>query len=250
MSLPTHNVQAEFQGGYTAKRGQTLYLAVHHAAALYRQPTGIEDVRAVATYHTKTRGWPGIGYHICLAEEINGGRIGRYNVSDLELVRAHVAWQNHIAVGVSCLTNFTGLPEQKWVDALAEVLAELTRRYPDAIIVGHKEIALGPTQSPDHKDYRTACPGPRWVDWKGDLQAQVARLLAPPKPPTPVAVRYRVLAPMWISETTSPHGPIAVSGTAIVQAGQEILIDEVRSDGYAHTADHRGFLPIGGLEKV
>lgn len=185
MTLPTHNVQAEFQGGFLARRKNTMRIAVHHAAALYRQAAGIEDVRAVAAYHTKTRGWPGIGYHICLAEETNGGRIARYNVSDLDLVRAHVAWWNDRAVGVSCLTNFTGIPEQKWIDALAEVLAELQQRYPSAIIVGHKEIALGPQDSPDGKDWRTACPGPRWADWKPQLLARVDRLLAPTPAPTP-----------------------------------------------------------------
>lgn len=172
--MQTYDVQSDFQGPVKARRKTTKYIVVHHAAALYRTHTGIEDVKSVATYHT--RKWPGvgIGYHVCLAEQTNGGPIARYNVSDLSLVRAHVAWHNHDAVGVSCLTNFTGVPEQKWIDALVAVLIELKTHYPHARIVGHRDIALGPWESPDGKDWRSACPGPAWNDWKEDLLCRVA----------------------------------------------------------------------------
>ena len=83
--MKTFDVQAEFQGTYTAKRRSTA-LMVHHAAALYPTHNGIQDVRQVANYHTHTRRWPGIGYHICLAEETQGGSIARYNCSDQSLI--------------------------------------------------------------------------------------------------------------------------------------------------------------------
>lgn len=162
-----YDVREEFQGGYTTKRSSTRYIVIHHAAALYPQSSGIEDVRAVARYHTQTRGWPGIGYHITLAEETSGGPIARYDVSDLDLERAHVWGRNEEAIGVSCLTNFTGLPAQKWINSLTETLAELVQRYPKAQIVGHGEIAL-----PGHG---TACPGPRWLEWKPQLTAALAK---------------------------------------------------------------------------
>jgi hypothetical protein len=167
--VKVYNVQHELMGAFTVQRTKDAYITVHHAAALYPQATGIEDVRAVATYHTKTKGWGGIGYHIALAEDVQGGPIARYNLSPLTLQRAHVALRNHEAIGVCCLTNFDkhpgGMPEQKWLDALVEVLRELKASYPRAAIVGHREIAL--------KGYETACPGATWSQWKPQLLALV-----------------------------------------------------------------------------
>lgn len=166
-----YNVAQEFQGLFTERRSRTRYIVVHHAAALYPTGTGIEDVRAVARYHLG-KGWSGIGYHIALAEETNGGAIARYDLSDLDLQRAHIWGRNHECVGVSCLTNFTGMPAQKWIDALAEVLRELVERYPQAEIVGHREITL-PGRG-------TVCPGPAWLRWKPQLLESVAsRLIMP-----------------------------------------------------------------------
>ncbi len=175
MHLPTYHVESEFQGNFTARRTATDIL-VHHAAAMYPHNAGIEDVRAVATYH-RSKGWSGIGYHVVLAEEVQHGPIARYHVSDLDLQRAHIAWRNHEFVGLSCLTNFDAtphkLPAQKWIDALVTALADLLERYPNAHIYGHTEKALDALHSPDHGDYRTACPGSRWHDWKNDLLVAV-----------------------------------------------------------------------------
>lgn len=160
-----HNVQSEFQGSFTTKRTSTRYLVVHHAAALYPTRNGIDDVRAVARFHTVDRGWGGIGYHICLAEATPDGPIERFDVSDERLQRAHILDRNDECLGVSCLTNFTGMPAQKWFDALAETLRDLNTRYPTAQIVGHKEIAVPRGQ--------TSCPGPLWHQWKARLIAAV-----------------------------------------------------------------------------
>jgi hypothetical protein len=170
--MKTFDVQNEFQGGFGSFRPHTRFIAVHHAAATYSGP-GIEHVRAVARFHTKERKWPGIGYHICLAEETPGGPIARYNVSDLDSVRAHVFQRNSEAVGVVCLTNFANqVPDAKWIDALVEVLKELKTRYPGAEIAGHRDLALASAP--------TGCPGGRWAEWKPTLLQRVAA--APPQP--------------------------------------------------------------------
>jgi hypothetical protein len=165
--MNVYDVRDEFEGRYTTKRTSNAYLVVHHAAALYPTRTGIEDVRAVARYHTNDRGWPGIGYHICLAEESPNGPIARYDVSDPDLQRAHILDRNHQCLGVSCLTNFTGWPEQKWIDALVETLRGLKRQshFKKSKIVGHGEIAV-----PNGK---TSCPGPAWPQWKQTLISAV-----------------------------------------------------------------------------
>ena len=68
--------------------------------------------------------------------------------------------------------------------------------------------------------------------------------------PSAGAGLYRVLAPMWISETsTYIHGPIALEGTGVIFAGNVVMIDEVKA-GIAHLQDGRGFLPLGGLERI
>jgi hypothetical protein len=165
--MNTFDVQAEFQGNFRSVRPHTHFIAVHHAAATFSGQQGIDHVRAVARFHVDERKWPGIGYHVCLAEETRGGPIARYNVSDLEAVRAHVFQRNSEAVGVVCLTDFASrVPEQKWVDALVEVLRELKVRYPNAEIMGHRDLAL--SSAP------TACPGGRWADWKSTLLERVA----------------------------------------------------------------------------
>lgn len=172
-----YNMIGRFQGGYRDMRPTTDLIIVHHAAALYRQLTGAEDVQAVANYHVNTRKWPGIGYHCCIAEEENGGPVARYDVSDVRLERAHIYGLNSRAVGVSCLTNFVGMPDQKWIDGLAVVVGEWATRWPKARIMGHGEVAL-----PGHG---TLCPGPLWHEWKSTL----LRLVNKPV----LSVAYRVL---------------------------------------------------------
>lgn len=179
--MQTYSVQAEFQGSYTRQRTRTRYLVVHHAAALYGMASGLDDVRTVDRYH-KSKGWGGAGYHIALAEATQGGPIARYDLSDLSLARAGVAHRNHEALHISCLTNFTDRPAQKWLDALSETLRSLLQIYPNAEIVGHRDIAYSAAQSPDGLDWRTACPGPAWPTWRNDLlrRAHDRPLLGPP----------------------------------------------------------------------
>jgi hypothetical protein len=207
----TYNVQHEFQGDYTTRRTHTDFIVVHHAAGLYPTPTGIEDVRAVARFHTAPepvgRGWPGIGYHIALAEETPGGPIARYNLSDLLLQRANVYAMNHRIVGVSCLTNFVGIPGQKWIDALAETIQDIKPAFPQAKIVGHKEITV-----PGHG---TTCPGVAWLAWKPRLLATVSQHI-----PIPMPATYRVIVDMasvrQAPDSDSPRAGKLARGTTFV----------------------------------
>lgn len=164
---PIYDVRAEFQGSYKQTRAATNYIVVHHAAALYPTAAGIDDVRAIARYHTNTQGWPGIAYSEVIAEEVQGGRLACYITSAPETLRYHVAHRNHEAVGLCCATNFGDrTPSDAWLEALAERLRVWQQRYPSAKIVGHQDIALGPQQAPDGRDWRTSCPGTNWPRWK------------------------------------------------------------------------------------
>jgi hypothetical protein len=202
--LPTFHVEQEFQGGFTTPRTRT-DLLVHHAAALYPSRDGIADVRSVAKYHL-SKGWSGIGYHIALAEEIEGGRIARYFLSDLNVQRAHIAWRNHEFLGVSCLTNFDKhqdrVPGQKWFDALVVTLADLLDIYPSAQIFGHKEKALDAARSPDHTSYLTACPGARWADWKEHLISEVQALVNSRRQPADLWAKWGDKYPLSVEQRT------------------------------------------------
>lgn len=102
--------QRRFEGGFATPRARTDYIVVHHAAALYSSRDGLADVQAVADYHIKVRGWPGIGYHVALAEQWQDGPIAAYVLSDLNLQRAHVLNRNHQAIGICALTNLETMP--------------------------------------------------------------------------------------------------------------------------------------------
>lgn|GEM_PF-4573497 len=176
--MQIHDVQDKLQGGYTRKRTSDEFITVHHAADHYPQHTGLGDIEAVRKWHMEQGNkWPGIGYHIALAEATNGGLVEAYLLGDLGIQRAHVWGQNHRAVGIACLTDFgSAMPGEKWVLALAEAIRTLIRpSMPQAKIVGHKEITL-----PGHG---SACPGAQWLTWKPRLISLVDG--ATPQVPVP-----------------------------------------------------------------
>lgn len=214
-ATPLIDVRAKFQGAYDTPRSSTTYIVVHHAAALYRTATGLEDVRSVHRYHRDSRGWPGIGYTEAIAEQVNGGPLARYRLSDLNLQRGHVMGRNHEAVGVACLTNFTGIPEAKWIEALADSLVDLLEHYPQARIVGHTEITI--------PGYATACPGPAWPLWR----PQLLDLVGQRQRPTTAAIteHYRILGPNSITTNQALAFLLAQPGMAYREASlrNEIL---------------------------
>lgn len=177
MSIPIIDVVETYQGGFTARRIRTDHIVIHHAKANY--PPGIAAVQSVARYHIKTKGWPGIAYHTAIAREANG-KLTRYKLSDPATIRAHVAHRNPLAYGICLLADLTNrAPLADELDALAEAAEDTLRLYPQAQIVGHKDIALGPQESPDGLDWRTDCPGKLWLTWKPLLLAKVAALQHP-----------------------------------------------------------------------
>lgn len=232
------DVRAEFQGSFGNRRKVTRFLVVHHAAALYRQASGIDDVRAIARYHTGTKGWGGIGYHIVLAELTNGNEVARYDVSDLDTQRAHVWLRNHEALGVCCATRFDGVPGVKWLAALGETLRELKERYPQAQIVGHTDIAL--------PGYQTSCPGRLWPVWRPLLMAAVDNLATsnPPK-------RYRVTAPAGANVRNLPNLLAPKVGTVAhgaelqgfpIEGGRVDLAPFGHSSHWVRLADDSGYV--------
>lgn len=221
------DVRREFQGTFTKRRATTRYIVVHHAAALYRQLSGLDDVMAIRNYHVNTKRWPGVAYHIVLAELVNGGEIARYDVSDLDTQRAHIAMRNHEALGVCCATRFDGTPSVKWLAALGETLRELKATYPQAEIVGHTDIAVA--------GYQTTCPGKTWREWRPLLMAAVTNLTTPAAPTS-----YRVKAPAGANVRELPNRMASILTTLIESqtvVGYKTQGDSVTLKGFGTSSE-------------
>ena len=139
--------------GTPSLRISTKYIALHHAAADNCEPW---DINA---WH-KNQGWSGIGYHFFVTKE---GLV--YEGRPITSIGAHCAGQNLYSLGVCCEGNYakeSEMPKEQ-MHALEELLAYLKSKYPNAELVGHRDIGA------------STCPGAYFpLDyfkqlWKGDL---------------------------------------------------------------------------------
>ena len=135
-------------------RKRTKYIIIHCSATPSTLDIGKEEIDK---WH-RQRGWFGIGYHFVIRR--NGTvEVGR-PVMD---VGAHAQGYNAVSVGV-CLVggvdssmkpenNFT---HQQW-EALTRLLKDLKKRFPEAKIIGHNEVA------------NKACPSFDVQKWKATV---------------------------------------------------------------------------------
>lgn len=138
-------------------RASTRYLVVHCSATPPSRDIGAAEIRQ---WHRK-QNWRDIGYHFVIRRDgtVETGR-------PVHEPGAHVSGHNHHSVGV-CLVggvdarmqpedNFT--PAQK--ASLLRLLRELQRDYPDAEVLGHRD--LSPDRNRDGKvtknEWVKACP--------------------------------------------------------------------------------------------
>ena len=120
------------------------YIVVHCSDTIEGQNFTIDDIRR---WHTapkpKGNGWQDIGYHyvIHLDGSIHKGR-------DESVVGAHVEGYNKNSIGVCYIggkeagtfrAKDTRTPAQK--ESLIRLLMQLVVKYPDAQIVGHRDLA-------------------------------------------------------------------------------------------------------------
>lgn len=210
-------------------RTKTNRIVVHHAAWIY-PPGGA--VQSIFSYHSSK--WPQygrIGYHEVIQVEADGSLVC-YEVNPTELIGAGVWGQNGDCFHICAATDFKNeIPLQIWQDALALRVAEARRRYPQAAIVGHKEITL-----PGHG---TECPGGRWAEWKPALIANAENL----------SKRYRVRG-VAIHQGPALSFPIALDGEAFLSSNEEIEIDAVKVGGWGHLKDGRGFVLLEQLRRL
>lgn len=119
-------------------RRQTKYIVVHCSATPPDADIGADEID---TWH-KERGWSGIGYHAVIRRD---GQVefGRH----FDEVGAHVKGWNTRSVGVCMVggVDATGTPENNFTqdqfDSLVAVTVVLERAYPEAEIVGHRDLS-------------------------------------------------------------------------------------------------------------
>lgn len=120
-------------------RTHTDFIAVHCSATRPSQQVDVEDLRK---WH-KAKGWSDVGYHWIVTRK---GVIQRGRPENR--VGAHVEGFNAVSIGV-CLVggvsedDFTK-PENNFTPqqfaALARLLSVLKKKYPNAVIQGHRDF--------------------------------------------------------------------------------------------------------------
>ena len=120
-----------------AKRSSTQYVAVHCSATQPSQDIGLNEIRQ---WH-RQRGWVDVGYHFIIRRSglVETGR-------PIDAVGAHVEGFNSNSVGV-CLVggiDSKGRAEDNFTPAqyaaLAELLRDLRKQYPGAVVQGHRDF--------------------------------------------------------------------------------------------------------------
>lgn len=120
------------------------------------------------------------------------------------------------------------------IAALTWLVRELMLKFqiPLSLIDTHRAIALPKGRKVDPSDWTDAS----FYRWRAQLEG-------------PLIVPYRALHTQAVFEAPDPAARIALAGTAEINAGDTVRVDEVKA-GWAHLATHVGFVPIGILEKM
>jgi N-acetyl-anhydromuramyl-L-alanine amidase AmpD len=136
------------------KRPRTDFIVVHCAAT---KPTMDIGVREIRQWHVG-QGWLDVGYHFVIRRNgtVEDGR-------PHDVIGSHVKDYNSRALGI-CLVggiNAEGKPENNFTkeqfDSLHLLLIATKRQYPEANIVGHRELDPG-----------KACPSFDVGNWLAD----------------------------------------------------------------------------------
>lgn len=121
-------------------RKKTDYLVVHCAATKPSMDIGWKEIDR---WH-RQRGWLKIGYHYVIRRDgtVEPGR-------ELMEIGAHVKGYNSVSVGI-CLVggiDEKGKPDNNFSDeqmaALGYLLTKLKKIFPDAKVVGHRDLFSG-----------------------------------------------------------------------------------------------------------
>jgi len=122
-------------------------IIIHHTAG------GIhETMESIRELHVNGRGWSDIGYHYVI-DRTGGLNLARPNWR----VGAHCRGYNSTSIGIAVMGNFEE-NEFEHVTELGNLLREMKRRFPDAVIRKHNDYGA------------TLCPGKHLVKWLTDFE--------------------------------------------------------------------------------
>lgn len=125
---------------YFRRKSPPQFVVLHHSGSRHG-PNAELSVRAIARYHVRTRGWPGIGYHYVVGADGSIFQTNRH-----ETVSYHAGGVNEKSLGVCLLGNFvSGPPPAAQVAAAVRLLT-----YLNLPVKPHRAVS------------RTACPGQAW----------------------------------------------------------------------------------------
>lgn len=116
--------------GGLSNRASTEYIALHHAAAVTCTAAQVDQ------WH-KDNDWSGIGYHYFVRKD---GTI--YRGRPENKMGAHVSGMNNRSLGICAEGNYdieTTMPTAQY-NAIVELISDIKTRYPNAKVVGHREI--------------------------------------------------------------------------------------------------------------
>lgn len=163
------------------------------AITLHYSATPIEKnftAAAIDKMHKK-RGFKGIGYHYYIRKDgtVETGRdmskAGKWEQG------AHCKGSNHNSIGICCEGGVkaadpnvgldTRTPEQ--TKALIKLIRELLVRFPDAKIIGHRDMPKAATQ----------CPGYNATEWWASASKPAPSIAAQPRPKGLLALILQLL---------------------------------------------------------
>ena len=130
-------------------------IVIHHVGAAERDYTAQE----LATYHVRSRGWPGIGYHFVIHPD---GRIEQTN--KLTSVSWHAGRWNTRSIGIVLAGTFTNSPPTAPCRSRCRQLIGALRIHLGRSLayLAHRDLdntGYGPTE----------CPGATWPSWRDSL---------------------------------------------------------------------------------
>jgi hypothetical protein len=131
-------------------------ITIHHTVS----GSSLADITAIAGYHVNTKGWAGIAYHYCITAD---GQI--YQTNRLVTKSAHSGGNNHYAIGIAILGDFTNKQPSALQLASCEMLVDYLigeRLKKVNHIWGHRDMPTAP-------DAGTQCPGNTYLDWIGPI---------------------------------------------------------------------------------
>ena len=175
--LRSHNGKACARPKYTT----TVHAAfVHHTVDRndYTRTQVPAMVRAMYTYHVKSRGWCDLGYNF-LVDRFGRAFEGRYGGAQLPVLGAHTGGFNANSFGVALIGNFEkAAPTRAMLERTARVIAwkmDANYRSPLAtIVLGGSRLH---TVS-GHRDAKaTACPGAQLYNKLGWLKQRINVLI-------------------------------------------------------------------------